>query len=176
MENIQTIEEHIAAEMGGKIIRKRNSPAIPLLVLAVGIGLIILLTQAHLSDALSSACLTVGLISTALGGILTAMNLSGALCHYQYVSTGSRMKNHKVYLSADDYRKVLDALSTGNLSSFSDLHPVAGSNSALHILVCKDDSIALVQPLRDECGHLMPDAPVKCLVGTEVAHIKSLCR
>lgn len=176
MEHIQSIEEHIAAEMGGKIVRKRNSILVPLLVLIIGIGLLVLLTQSHMSDALSSACLTVGLIATVLGLVLTAMNLSGALSHYQYASTGSRMKDHKVYLTVDGYRKATDALSTGNMSSLSDLQPVTSSNTALHILVCKDDSIALVQPLRDESGHLEPDAPVKCLVGTEVASLHKLCK
>lgn len=176
MEHIQSIEEHIAAEMGGKIERKRNSILVPLLVLIIGIGLLVLLTQSHLSDALSSTCLTVGLIATAIGLILTAMNLSGALCHYRYVSTGSRMKDHKIYLDADDYRKAMDALSDGKAATLSNLHPVTSSNNILRILVCKDHSIALLQPLRDDNGHFSPDAPVKCLVGTEVAHIKSLCK
>lgn len=176
MEHIQTIEEHIAAEMGGKIERKRNSIVLPLTVLAVGVGLIVLLTQTRLTDALSSACLTVGLIATALGIILTAMNLSGALCHYRYVSTGSRMKDHKVYLTADDYRKALDALKEDRMEELSGLHPVNSSNCALRILAGRDRSIALVQPMRDESGHLAPDAPVRCLVGTEVAHIKTLCK
>ena len=176
MEHIQTIEEHIAAEMGGKIERKRNSIVVPLTVLAVGVGLIVLLTQTHLSDALSSTCLTVGLIATALGIILTAMNLSGALCHYRYVSTGSRMKDHKVYLTADDYRKALDAMKEDQMAELSALHPVNSSNCALRILASRDGSIALVQPMRDESGHLAADAPVRCLVGTEVAHIKTLCK
>ena len=176
MEHIQSIEEHIAAEMGGKIVHKRNSILAPLAVLLIGIGSIVLLTQTHMSDALSSTLLTAGLIFTALGLILTAMNLSGALCHYTYVSTGSRMKDHKVYLTADDYRKAVDALSTGNTAALGELHPVNSSNTALRILVCKDESIVLLQPMRDESGHLAPDAPVVCLVGTEVAHIHSLCR
>ncbi len=176
MEHIQTIEEHIAAEMGGKIERKRNSIVVPLTVLAVGVGLIVLLTQTHMSDALSSTCLTVGLIATALGIILTAMNLSGALCHYRYVSTGSRMKDRKVYLLADDYRKAVEALTEGRLATLGDLHPVNSSNCALRILGSQDGSIALVQPMRDESGHFVPDAPVRSFVGTEVAHIHSLCR
>jgi hypothetical protein len=176
MEHIQSIEEHIAAEMGGKIACKHNSILAPLLVLCIGIGLLVLMTQSHLSDALSSACLTVGLIASAVGLILTAMNLSGALCHYTYVSTGSRMKDHKVYLTADDYRKAVDALSEGDTATLSDLHPVNSSNCALRILSSTDGSIALMQPMRDESGHLAPDAPVKCIVGTEVAHIKSLCK
>lgn len=176
MEHIQSIEEYIAAEMGGKIARKHNPILAPLLVLCIGIGLLVLMTQSHLSDALSSACLTVGLIASAVGLILTAMNLSGALYHYTYVSTGSRMKDHKIYLDADDYRKAMDALSDGKAATLSDLHPVTSSNNILRILVCKDHSIALLQPLRDDNGHFSPDAPVKCLVGTEVAHIKSLCK
>lgn len=176
MEHIQSIKEHIAAEMGGKIVRSRNSILAPLSVLIIGIGLLVLLTQIHLSDALSSACLTVGLIATAVGLILICMTLSGSLYHYTYVSTGSRMKDYKVYLTSDDYNKVLGALSNGNDATLSELHPVNSSNSVLHILISTDGAIALVQPLRDESGHLALDAPVKCLVGTEVAYIKSLCR
>lgn len=176
MEHIQSIEEYIAAEMDGKIVRKHNSPVGPLVVLAVGVGMLILLTQARLGDALSSACLTVGLIASALGLILTAMNLSGAICHYTYVGTGSRMKDRKVYLLADDYRKAVEALTEGRLATLGDLHPVNSSNCALRILGSQDGSIVLVQPMRDESGHFVPDAPVRSFVGTDVAHIHSLCR
>ena len=57
--------------MSGKITRKRNSPLPSLLVLAVGIGLLTLLRLAEMGDSLMSTCLTVGMIATVLGVILT---------------------------------------------------------------------------------------------------------
>lgn len=174
MEHIQSIEEYIASDKSGKITRKKNSPIIPLLVLAVGIMLIVLVTRMYLGDVLSLTCLTVGLIASATGIILTAMNFSGALYHYE--TSKCRMKDHKIYLSIDDYQKVYDALSGSSLTSLGEIHPVVSSNNALRILVSSDGSIALVQLLRDESGHLSPSAPVRCLQGTDVTHIKPLCK
>ena len=174
MEHIQSIEEYIAADKSGKITRKNNSPLTSLLVLAVGIALIVMITKVHLGDAPSLICLTVGLIATAVGIILTAMNFSGALYHYE--TSGNRMKDSKVYLSVDDYRKATEALSGSDLAPLGKLHPVNSSNNGLRILISTDGSIALVQPLHDESGHLSPSADVRCLQGTDVVHIKPLCK
>ena len=69
---MKTIEQYIDTEMPGKIARKRNSPFLALLVLAVGIGMWALLCTVKMVDSLSATCLTLGLICTALGLILTA--------------------------------------------------------------------------------------------------------
>ena len=175
MENIQSIEQYIATEMGGKIDKKRNSPVPALLVLAIGIGLLVVMKMASLGDALSATLLTVGLIATVVGIILTAMNLSGAMSHYQSVDTGRRFKDIKVYLCADDYRKALDALGGADKGVLERLKPVVSSNSALRIMRCVDGSMALVQPLCDTAGHLEPDGPTCCIVGAEVKYIDSLC-
>ena len=63
---MKTIEQYIDTEMAGKIARKRNSPFIALLVLAVGLGMWGLLCTVNMEDSLSATCLTLGLICTAL--------------------------------------------------------------------------------------------------------------
>ena len=78
--------------MSGIIARKRNSPLPAVLVLVVGVGMLVLMSAARMGDILSATCLTVGLIGTVIGLILTAMNLSGAMTHFVYLPTRSRMR------------------------------------------------------------------------------------
>ncbi|MBR3783243.1 MAG: hypothetical protein IKJ78_02085 [Bacteroidales bacterium] len=176
MEHIKTIDEYIAAEMGGKIVRKRNSPMAHIAVLAIGVVLLVLLHSTHAADSVQAMMLTAGIICLVVGLVLTAMNLSGAMWHYKYIATGSRMKEYKVYLSPEDYRVAYDALTTGATGDLATVKPVVSSNSALRVLHSKDGSIALVQGGRYDTGHFEAETPVKVLVGTEVAAIEALCR
>ena len=176
MEKYQTIDEYVAAEMGDKIKRKAKSPLLGLLILAVGIGLIVLLSTVPMGDALQATCLTLGIISSALGIILTGMCLSKALTYYLYTPTHSRMKQRKCYLSLDDYKLCIEAIGCNNLTTLGALHPVTSSNSALNILYSCDHAIALLQAIRDNSGHFEPETSVIRLTGSEVTHIQSLCK
>lgn len=175
MEKIQTINEYIAAEMGGKIVCKRKSPLAGLLLIAVGVALMVLMNSTHMADSLQASALTLGLICLALGLVLTAMAFSGALWCYRYVATGSKLKEKKVYLGADDYNKAAEALRNGDKGDLGNLKAVVSSNSALHVLRSLDGSIALLQAGLDT-GHFEAATPVMVLVGTEVASIESLCK
>lgn len=176
MEKIQTINEYIAAEMGGKIVRKRKSPLLGLLLLAVGIVMLVLMHSAHIADSLQALTLTVGILCLALGLVLTAMNLSGAMWGYHYAATGSKMKEKKVYLGVEDYGKAREALSGGDKTALGNLKAVVSSNGALHVLRSADGAIALVQAGRFDTGHFEAETPVAVLGGTEVVAIESLCR
>ena len=176
MEKIQTINEYIAAEMGGKIVCKRKSPLAGLLLIAVGVALMVLMNSTHMADSLQASALTVGLICLALGLVLTAMAFSGALWCYRYVATGSKLKEKKVYLGADDYNKAAEALRNGDKGGLVNLKAVVSSNGALHVLRSMDGSIALLQAGRFDTGHFEAETPVMVLVGTEVASIESLCK
>lgn len=176
MEKIQTINEYIAAEMGGKIVRKRKSPLAGLLLIAVGVAMMVLMNSTHMADSLQASALTVGLICLALGLVLTAMAFSGALWCYRYVTTGSRLKEKKVYLGADDYNKAAEALRNGDKGGLGNLKAVVSSNGALHVLRSLDGSIALLQAGRFDTGHFEAETPVMVLVGTEVAAIETLCK
>lgn len=176
MEHIKTIDEYIAAEMGGKIVRKRNSPMAHIAVLALGVVLLVLLHNTHAADSVQAMMLTAGIICLVVGLVLTAMNLSGAMWHYKYIATGSRMKDKKIYLGQNDYSKALSVLDGGDKSQLSDVLPVVSSNCALRVLRSKDDSIALVQGGRYDTGHFEVETPVVSFVGTEVAVIDALCK
>ena len=176
MEKYQTIDEYVAAEMSDKIKRKAKSPLLGLLILAVGIVLLVLLRTQKMGDTLMTTCLTVGIIGTALGIIITAMCLTGAISHYVYKPTHSRMKQRKCYLSLDDYKLCIEAIGCNNLAALGALQPVVSSNSALNILYSRDHAIALLQAIRDNSGHFEPETPVLRLTGTEVTHIHALCK
>ena len=162
--------------MSGRIARKRNSLLPCLLVLAVGGVMWVLLCTAKMSDSLSTACLTIGLMATALGLILTAMNLTGAMTHYVYLPTQSRMREKKIYISGDDYNATAAAIASGNVQAFAAMHPVVSSNSAVRILVSADGVCALVQAVRDESGHFEPGTEVLVLAATDVSLIQSLTK
>lgn len=176
MEHVKTIDEYIATEMGGKIVRKRKSPIPYITILAVGILLLVLLHNIHAADSLQAFILTAGIICLAVGLVLTAVNISGAMWCYKYVSTGSSMKDKKVYLDINDYLKASEALRNGNTSSLAGLRAIVSSNNALRVLCSKDGSIALVQGGRYDTGQFEAETPVVCLVGTEVAAIEVLCK
>ena len=173
---MNTIEQYIEAEMVGKMKRKSNSPIPNLLVLACGIVLLVVLHKVPMSDSLTATCLTLGLLGTAVGVVLTAMSLSGSMTHYVYLPTGSRMKKRKVYLGLDDYSLAVEAIASGNYKSLSTLKVTNTSNGALQLLYSRDGAIALVQAGRYDTGHFEPETPVACLTGVETATIQHLCK
>lgn len=173
---MKTIEQYIETEMDGKIGRKRNSPLSALLVLAVGIGMWILLCTTRLSDSMSTACLTVGMITTALGLVLTAMHLSGAMTHFVYLPTHSRMREKRVYVSGADYKDLVEAIDSGNYESLATMRPVVSSNSAIRLLVSCDGECALVQAVRDEGGRFELDTEVGLTTGPSAAGLLHLIK
>lgn len=173
---MNTIEEYINTEMNGKIVRKKNSPLPSSLVLAVGIGLLVLIRTKPLSDSLMATCLTIGLIATVVGLILTAMSITGAMTHFVYLPTRSRMKDRKVYVSGDDFKDIVEALGNGDLQTLATLRPVVSSNSAMRILVSADKECALVQAIRDQSGHFESETATKVLTGKEVAAVEHLLK
>ncbi len=173
---MKTIEQYIDTEMAGKIARKRNSPFIALLVLAVGLGMWGLLCTVNMEDSLSATCLTVALVCTALGLILTGMSLSGALTHFVYLPTHSRMREKKVYISGDDYKDIVEAVNNGNLQSLATMRPVVSSNSAIRILASRDGECVLVQAIRDQSSHFEPETEVRILAGPSAAGLIHLTK
>lgn len=176
MENIQTIDEYINEKMADKIVRKRKSIAVPLLVLAAGIALLVLMRVAVMADSLQATLMTVGIICLGVGLVLTAMNLSGAMWYYRYVPTGSRMKDKKQYLGIADYQHCVDAIVKNDAAALATLQPMVSSNSAVRVLYSVDGAFALLQAGRYDTGHFEVETAVMPVSGTEVAGIKMLCR
>ncbi|MBR1766995.1 MAG: hypothetical protein IJ745_08190 [Bacteroidales bacterium] len=176
MENIQTIEQYIAGNMVGKIKSKRDFPFAGLIIMAIGVLSMVWLTHVHGHDSLQALLLAVGIGGIAVGLLLLAINLSGAMQHNYYVPTGSRMVEKKVYLGTEDYAKAVAALSNCDKNALGALRSTVSSNCALRILRSRDGSIALLQAYRDDTGHIEVDTPVMCLVGTETSLIKAICK
>ena len=176
MEKYQTIDEYIAAVMGDEITRKAKSPLLGLLILAVGIGMLVLLRTQTMGDALMTACLTVGILALAVGIVMTAMCLTKAVWHYVYKPTRSRMRWRKCYLVGDDYRRCVDAINVADAKTLATLKPDTNSNSSLRILYSRDHAVALLQAGRDDSGHFEPETPVLRLSGSEVTWIETLCK
>ena len=173
---MKTIEQYIETEMSGKITRKKNSPLPSMLVLVIGVGLLLLLRTATVSDTLMATCLTLGIICTALGLILMAMSLTGAMSHFVYLPTRSGMHEKKVYVSTEDYSLVVDAIENNDQRSLALLRPVVSSNSALRILASRDGDCALLQAGRYDTGHFEPETEVCLLTGTSAIAIQHLVR
>ena len=171
---MKTIEQYIETEMSGKITRKRNSPLPALLVLLVGVGMLVLLGAAKMDDSLSATCLTIGLLGTALGLILTAMNITGAMSHFVYQPTRSRMREKKVYVSGDDYNAIVEAIASGDTQPLAAICPVVSSNSAVRVLASSDGECALVQAIRDQNGHFEPETEVCLFSGASAAAVHHL--
>ena len=173
---MNTIEQYIDTEMSSRITRKRNSPLPSLLVLAVGIALLILLRIGQMGDTLMATCLTLGLILTGTGLFLTGMSLSGAMTHLVYLPTRSRMRERKVYVGADDYKVIANALSDGDMQPLYNIRPVVGSNTALRIIASRDGACALMQAIRDQGGHFEPDSNVRLLTDADTAVLQHLMK
>lgn len=173
---MKTIEQYIEAEMNGKITRKKNSPLPSILVLACGIGLMVLLRTVGMGDTLGATCLTLGLITTAVGIVLTAMSLTGAMSHFVYLPTRSRMCDKKVYISSDDCKLFSDALAQGDVKQLKTITRCTNSNSLLRIVASRDGACALVQAGRNDTGHFEPDTDVHLLSGAETIAIQNLIK
>ena len=151
---MKTIEQYIETEMSGIIARKRNSPLPAVLVLVVGVGMLVLMSAARMGDILSATCLTVGLIGTVIGLILTAMNLSGAMTHFVYLPTRSRMREKKVYLGGDDYRDIVEAINNGDFQKLADLMSSAWAAFA-HSGNPNTQGLPSWEPYKAENGNMM---------------------
>ena len=173
---MKTIEQYIETEMNGKIARKKNSPLPALIVLAVGIVLLVLLRNVPMGDSLMATSLTFGIILTAVGLVLTAMNFSGAMSHFVYLPTRSKMREKKVYVGSDDYKDIADALVSGNLRMLATVRPVASSNSALRILASQDGACVLVQAVCEHSGHFEADSEVRLLTDGDAACLAPLLK
>ena len=173
---MNTIEQYIEIEMSDKIASKRNSPLPSLLVLAVGIALLVLLRAGHMGDTLMTTCLTLGLLSTGAGLFLTGMSISGAMTHFVYLPTRSRMRERKVYVGADDYKVIAQALNDGDFQSLSTIRPIVGANTALRIISSRDGACVLVQAIHDQNGHFEPDSNVHLLAGADVVALQHLMK
>lgn len=171
---MKTIEQYIETKMSGKIARKKNSPLPALLVLAIGIGMLVLLRTVKMADSLSAASLTVGLIATVLGLILTAMTLSGAVTHFVYLPTRSRMREKKVYVSSSDYKDLVEVLGEGNPQALATLRPVVSSNCAVRLLASRDGECILAQAIQDQNGHFEPETEVYLLTDHSAAALRHL--
>lgn len=176
MEKHQTIDEYIATYMGDKIVRKAKSPLQGIFILVAGIGLLLMLHTLKLSDAMTTSCLTFGIIFTGLGIIITAMCITKSIWHYVYLPTHSRMRRHKCYLNSGDYQHCIECIGDNNITALATLLPIVSSNCALDLLYSQDGVIVLLQFVRDNSGHFEPETPVILITGTEVNAVQHLCK
>ena len=67
MEQFKSIDEYIATEMCGKIVRKKEFPIVGVALLAVGALLSVLMVGTHNGSNLQTLLLTAATISIAIG-------------------------------------------------------------------------------------------------------------
>ena len=79
METIQSIDEYIATQMDGKLVRKGKNPLLWIVLALVGIALIVVCFSVRLDDSLQTLLLTLGAIATLVGIVLSALCLSKTL-------------------------------------------------------------------------------------------------
>ncbi len=173
---METIHQYIENQMSDVVAKKKQNPIPSMLVLAVGIVLLIMMRTSEASDSLRMIMLTVGIICTALGFILTAMNLSGSMWHFFYKPTSCRMKGTKIYLSASDYHTALDAINKNDILAISQLKPQVSGNGALDLLFSTDGACLLLQAGRFEGSRFEPETPVACFQGADALTIIKLCK
>ena len=173
---METIHQYIENQMNDVIVKKKQNPIPSLLVLAVGIVLLIMMRTLQASDSLRMIMLTVGIICTALGFILTAMNLSGSMWHFFYKPTSCRMKDTKIYLSASDYRTALDAMGSNDSLTISSLKPQVSGNGALDLLFSTDGACLLLLAGHYEGSRFESETPVACFHGADALSIMKLCK
>lgn len=173
---MKTIEQYIETEMAGKIARKNDSSLPYILVLATGVGLMVLLRTAQMGDSLMATCLTAGLLATAAGLVLTAMSLTGAISHYVYIPTRSRMKEKKVYVSGDDYASAKRALYSGLFKVLDTIEPVVSSNQALRLFGSRDGACLIIQAGRCDTSQFEPEGEPVTLMGADASTVLSLIK
>lgn len=176
MEKIETIEEYLSTRMNDKIARRKKSPVAYLTLLIIGIGSLVSLKHLPANDSLQMAVLTVGIIALAVGVVLTAMWLSGALWHYTWLPSHSKMKEKRLYLDSNDYAKAVDGLARGDKHIFEKIGLSNNGNSLVRILYSHDRAVAVVQACHEDGAHLEPDTSPLCFTGEETSFIIPICR
>lgn len=173
---METIHQFIENQMSDVIIKKKQNPIPGLLILAVGIVLLVLMSNLEASDSLRMVLLVIGIIGTAFGFILSAMNFSGALWYFVYKPSSCRMKDAKLYLSISDYRTALSAIEANDGHALSQLKPQVSGNSALDMLYSTDGACMLLQAGHYEGSRFEPETAVACFNGADALLIMKLCK
>ncbi len=176
MDKKTTIEEYIQTTMNNKIACRTNNPTVYFATLAAGVTLLVSLKFVHTGDSLQMVMLTGGLVLLAIGLVLTAMWLSGALWHYIWLPTRSRMKEMRIYMPQDKYATLVEGLKRGDKHILEDTTPAGDGNSVVRILYSRDRTIAIVQACHEEGNHLEPDTTPLCFNGDEPLFIKAICK
>jgi hypothetical protein len=176
---MKTIEQYIETELSDEMANKKETMS-SLSVLAVGIGLWAMLRFVEMDSGMASSCTFLALLCTVAGIITTGMSISGAMSHYLYLPTRSRMREKMIYINNIDYSDVIAALTQGGTSEIHTtatmLWPVSNSSHAIRILASRDKACALIQAGRDSAGHFKPETDVCLLTGSRVEAIQSLLK
>ena len=154
------IDEYIQTRLADKVVRRANSPLVPLLITAVGVVLLVAAFAGSLSDSLQTALLTVGFLTAAVGVVWAALCLGRSLWHYHYLPTKSSMRRRRIYLSEDDYRRAVELLRSGSVGGLASLTPVTTSNGVLMAVVSRDGALSLLQAGRLESSGFEPATDV----------------
>lgn len=176
---MKTIEQYIETELSDEMANKKETLS-SLFVLIVGIGLWVLPRIVEMDNNMISSCITLALICTVVGIITTGMSISGAMSHYLYLPTRSRMREKMIYINNIDYSDVIATLTQGGTAEIQStatmLWPVAKSSHAIRIFTSRDRACVLIQAGRENAGHFTPETDVCMLTGTKVEAIRPLLR
>ena len=168
-QNIQNIEEYIAGEMAGKVVRKAKSPLAWILLTAIGAAALVASFAGSVTDSMQMLLLTLGVTAVLVGGVLTALCLTKTLWYYYYEPTHSRVRTKLIYYTTDEYAKCCDALAKGEYNCLGNLQPQITSLLVLQAAWSSDGSFALLQAGRHDSGRVLPETEVARLEGTEAA-------
>lgn len=176
METIQSIDEYIATQMDGKLVRKGKNPLLWIVLALVGIALIVVCFSVRLDDSLQTLLLTLGAIATLVGIVLSALCLSKTLWTYCYLPTHSWVKNRTVYLSSADYGVCREALANQHFDAIGKLQPQVSTNLGIKLLWSTDGAIALMQAGRFDIGPFEPETEVVRIEGADIGKLQSLLK
>lgn len=166
---MQNIDEYIQKEMSGTVERRKNSPVVGFVLLAVGGLMAGLSFGTDLSSNLRTTLMALGFIAAAVGAVWVALCLGGSLWHYHHVASRQTMCRRTVYLGLEDYNRCVSALNEGDTSVLSALSPVVSSNLAVKAVYCRH--LVLVQAGRAESAEFEPATPVVALPPERLASV-----
>jgi len=167
MGNFESIEEKIREMENEQIVKAKANPLSSIILLAGGIIVGILGIAVVNSENGKLLTITLGVVIAIVGLIYVLKNTGKNAGYYIYKPTGKKLKKYKIYLHANDAKKVISAINGNNYSGIAGIKKVMDSGFLMDIRGTDDGEIFLLQ-LSEYVPHdFVPSSPIAILRGEE---------
>lgn len=145
MENFIEIENYLANEKDGNIVKERKNPFYGLLTLLIGIIVTIVSIQCKIPETVQMACLSAGVISVLVGSVMLVLVYTSDSGNYRFKTTGARLCRYRRYIATADRQQLIEYVNSGNMRLLQDINKETSTGTMLQAFIANDGYYAIVQ-------------------------------